>query len=147
MKNSLLGFLLPLLLLPSLAACGESENEARLFLERYDRLDPVDVASRRALVEDLRAMPLSSEEVKRARDVCADLHESFLVAEAASAEARAALAEYQLLEATARSPEGAAEIEAAIERSQAAIERADSLKEGCLGRVERLKTRYAGRRR
>lgn len=139
--------LLLLLVLTSLAGCAESGNEARLFLERYDRLDPVDVGSRSALVDDLRAMPLSSEEVRRARDVCAELHESFLVAERSSGEARAALAEYQLLEATERSPERAAAIEAAIERSQAAIERADSLKESCLGQVAGLRTRYAAPRR
>ncbi len=138
-----LGLCVLLALLAPLASCSGAENEAHLFLERYERLDALDPASRASLVDDLRSMPLSSDEVKRARDVCASLHESFLVAEAASAEARAALEEYQRLEPSARGASRAGEIEAAIERSEVAIERADSFKESCLGQIARLRTRYA----
>lgn len=135
------------LVLGALFGCDASENEARLFLERYDRLDPSDVDSRRALVEDLRSMPLAADDVRRTRDLCADLHESFLLAETASAEARVSLEAYQALDASEREPEGAAAIEGLIERSQAAVERANSLKEACLARVASLRSRYPRRER
>lgn len=136
-----------LALLAAGGGCSDpTPNEARLLLDRVGRLDPDDLESRRALVEALRTMPLTSEEVVAARDACVQMHEALLRAEDLSSEARAALAAAE----GAPAPLGAAgreAIEAKIAGSQAAIERVRALEPTCHGRMDALRSRYAERGR
>jgi hypothetical protein len=86
----------PLILaLLCLAGCEDnSRAEATMFLDRVERLDldgPME--ERRRLVQSLASLPLSSEEVSSARDLCVDAHRAILDAEQSHQRARTHLAE------------------------------------------------------
>ena len=137
--------LLPILCVVVLAlGCADPmPNEARLLLDRMDRLDPDDVESRRALVAALRAMPLRSEDVVAARDACVAMHETLLRAEDLSAEARAALTAAEAAGGTL-DPASQRRIESLLAESQASIDRVRGLEAPCQGRIEELRSRFGG---
>jgi hypothetical protein len=135
--------------LVALVGCGDDRvrNEAMLFLDRYERIDqeqPVDV--RRPLVEELRDLSLVTPDVVHARDACVDAHMMLL-----EAEERHAAAREELMRATEGGDhplevDAAARIEAAIEESNAAIERSPALFERCYREVRSLEGRFHRRR-
>jgi hypothetical protein len=133
----------------ALSACGDDRvrNEAMLFFDRYERIDqeqPPEV--RRPLVEALEGLTLVTPDVVHARDACVEAHTMLL-----EAEERHAAAREELLRATEGGDrplevDAAARIEAAIEESNAAIERSPALFERCYREVRSLEGRFHRRR-
>lgn len=133
----------------ALLGCGDDRvrNEAMLFLDRYGAIDqsaPTDV--RRPLVEELRDLTLVTPDVVNARDACVEAHLMLL-----EAEDRHAAARDELLRATEGGErplevDAAARVEAAMEESNAAIERSPALFERCYREVRGLERRFHRRR-
>lgn len=128
-----------------------TRNDALLFLDRYDDLDVDDaIEQRRPLVDDIAALPFSSNEVDGVRDHCVDAHRTLIVAEERGVEARAL---FDRATDGGRVPEGdiptdiRASIEAALGESNDALERVRPLMADCDDRVRRLRTRFQPRRR
>jgi hypothetical protein len=140
------------LLVLSLGGCsgcddGTARNDAMLFLDRYQVIE-IDqpAAERRPLVEALERLAITNVDVVRARDACVEAHVSLL-----DAEERHAAARHELLEAIGDEgrevpPEVAARIEAAIDESNAAIERSPALFSTCYREVRTLESRFRTRR-
>jgi hypothetical protein len=133
----------------ALAGCGDDRvrNEAMLFFDRYERIDQEQPpAVRRPLVEALEGLTLVTPDVVHARDACVEAHTMLL-----EAEERHAAAREELLAATEGGErplevDAAARIEAAIEESNAAIERSPALFERCYREVRSLEGRFHRRR-
>lgn len=132
-----------------LLACddGRTRNEAMLFLDRYEVIQ-IDqpLAERRPLVEALERLALSDADVDRARDACVEAHRSLLDAEARHDDARHELVEAMGDDGREVPPEVAARIEAAIDESNAAVERSPALFSTCYREVRALESRFRRRR-
>lgn len=142
---------LPILFCFVLPACSDhTGNEARLFLDRVERIDSDDPPERRRpRIEALAALALSSEEVTRARDVCLDAHRALLDAETRQAEARRELDRITANGANPHAPvEPAvgARIQKAIDDSERAIHRSRDLMPRCQDEVGELNRKYGSRR-
>ena len=141
------------LLLLSRVVCGcgdRTENEARLFLDRIERIDSDDPPERRRpRVDALASLALTSEEVKHARDVCLDAHRSLIDAETRQGEARRELDRITANGANPHAPvEPAvgARIQKAIGDSERAIARSRDLRPRCQDEVGELDRKYGSRR-
>lgn len=135
-----------------LSACdGRARNEAKLFLDRYAAISKDSpIEQRRSQVAGLRALALSVDEVIAARNICADMQDALIAAEAATTRAQALLRQ-QAPENANDAPmpgETADEIEHLIEQSNAAVERARDFLQRCDDQRRRLSVKYdSGRRR
>jgi hypothetical protein len=142
--------LLLLALVISVPSCScndeRTRNEAMLFLDRYEDVDVDDpLEQRRAMIEDLRGLALSDEDVSRARNACVDAYTALIEAEDLHAAASAQV------DVVSRSggdppPDIQAQIEHDIEGSGAAIERSRELLPTCTREVNALETRFHRRR-
>ncbi len=133
----------------ALAACddGRARNEAMLFLDRYQVIEIDDpIEERGPLVEALERLALSDADVDRARDTCVEAHRSLLDAEERHAAARHELVTAMGEEGAEVPPDVAARIEAAIDESNAAIERSPALFSSCYREVRALESRFHRRR-
>lgn len=131
----------------SVACEDRTRNEAMLFLTRYEALDlDAPLEERRTTVASLRSLVLSSEEVRSARDACAEAYEAEIVAEDQHAEATAQLLAASGGGAETVSTEAAARIEAAIQQSQEAIERTRDLFPRCEREARALRVRFSAPR-
>jgi hypothetical protein len=142
-----------------LGACeSDASPEARMFLDRVERLDLDDPPEeRRRLIENLATMPLSHSEVTETRDVCVDAHRSMLEAEELRVEAVALLA--RCGSACGGEPSGAEipstteqlrarrDLDQNIRRADRALERSRDLFSRCHRQTRTLDTRYRRRRR
>ncbi|GAB4116559.1 MAG: hypothetical protein OHK0013_50130 [Sandaracinaceae bacterium] len=144
----LLAALSALALAPLTTACEDrTRNEAMLFLTRYDALDLDDpIEERRAAVAALRGLVVSSDEVRSARDACADAYEAEIRAEDRHAEATAELLRASGGGADTVPTEAAARIEAAIQESQESIERTRELFPRCEREARALRLRFSAPR-
>jgi hypothetical protein len=134
-------------MLLALFACAGCERdpsaEARMFLDRFDRIDLDDpIEERQRLVDNLTNMPLAADEVRRVRDVCVDAHQSALEAETLQVRARDTVAQY---EGTIPYEVGRG-IERDIRGSGRALERSRTLFSRCLDMRARLERKYRSRR-
>lgn len=130
------------------AICGcreqDAQNEARLFLERYDNVGRGDDDNRAERVERLRELPILDDEVRRVRDRCVEVQRSVIRAQALMDEARARVE--ALEDAGAATPEARQAIEALLARASAATEAVERGRNACLDGVSRLRAHH-GRRR
>lgn len=118
-----------------------------LFLTRYEALDmgsPLE--ERRAAVRRLRELVLTSDEVRAARDACADAYEAEIRAEDRHAEATRQLLAASAGGAQTIPTEAAARIEAAIQDSQEAIDRTRELFPRCEREARSLRLRFSSPR-
>jgi hypothetical protein len=125
-----------------------SRNDAMLFLDRYRWLDVDDpLEERRARVDALASIPLSSPEVGEVRDLCVSAHRTLIRAEEHSAAAREALAQATAGGAGEESmpDEVRARIEADLATSDEAIALAREQLPRCLDRARRLELRFQPR--
>jgi len=130
-----------------LACEDRTRNEAMLFLTRYEALDlDAPLEERRGAVEDLRGLVLSTEDVRSARDACAEAYEAEILAEDQHAEATAQLLAASAGGAETVPTEAAARIEAAIQQSQEAIERTRELFPRCEREARALRSRFSAPR-
>lgn len=110
-----------------LAGCGDrEENEARIFLDRVERVH-IDAppAARRRQIEALESISIQTESIAQLRETCVEGHTALVEAEEAQASAQQRLDELAGDDPDARiDPAQAREIADAIERSSDAIERA-----------------------
>jgi len=133
--------------LVSLACEDRTRNEAMLFLTRYEALDlDAPLEERREAVADLRGLVLSTEDVRSARDACAEAYETEIRAEDQHAEATAQLLAASAGGAETVPTEAAARIEAAIQQSQEAIERTRELFPRCEREARSLRSRFSAPR-
>lgn len=126
---------------------GSARNEAMLFLDRYQVIEldqPVD--ERRPLVEALERLAIANTEVDHTRDACVEAHMGLIEAEERHATARHELVEAIGHEGREVPPDVAARIDAAIEESNAAIERSPALFQICYREVRALESRFHRRR-
>jgi len=129
------------------SACGnDARNDAVLFLDRVQQLDlDAPIQERERLVASLASLPLTSEEVQRARDACVEAHRTILEAESLHRSAREALvragADEEAMPITERQ-----RIERDIRQSNDAIERSRDLFTRCHRLTRGLETRYRRRR-
>ena len=152
-RSASVPFLLPTILLVlglglvSTACEDRTRNEAMLFLTRYDALDlDAPLEERRTAVASLRGLVLSSDDVRAARDACAEAYEAEIRAEDQHAEATAQLLGASAGGAETVSTEAAARIEAAIQESQEAIEQTRELFPRCERQARSLRVRFAAPR-
>ncbi len=127
-------------------ACGrDASGEARMFLDRLERLDLDDPADdRRRLVDNLANMPLSDAEVTEARDVCVDAHRNILEAEELQADAAGLLARYEPDQVPSAGDR--ARIQRDIQSADAALARSRDLFSRCHRHSRELDMRYRRRR-
>jgi len=144
---------MPALALLSLAvfasACsGREDNEARIFLDRVTLIHhDAPAADRRRAIDALEQLPLTSEDLVGVRDTCVRGHRALLEAEAEQADAAQALGRLTGGRDDVAIPRSdAAEIEAAILRSNDAIEQARLELTRCQDEVADLDRRYSKRR-
>ncbi len=139
-------------------ACkGDASAEARMFLDRYERLDMDDpLEERRRLVDNLRTMPLVHSDVTQARDVCVDAHDAILEAEDLRVEAVALLERCgpvcagqpagPEVDGTAEQLSARLELDQNMGRAERALERSRGLFSRCHRETAALNTRYRRRR-
>ena len=131
---------LPILLVVVVTGCPDGEeNEARLFLDRYDAVDVDDLRERRRRVDALRALNIQTEEVRNAQRVCGEMHNSLVEAEEASARARQLLDQLAPEAESETAPEPAAESETESDSSSGDVPRSQ-------GSPERVSTRHSRER-
>lgn len=137
---------LAILVLLAGVACGrDASGEARMFLDRLERLDLDDPpADRRRLVDNLANMPLSDAEVTEARDVCVDAHRNILEAEDLQADAARLLARYEADQVPSAGDR--ARIQRDIQSADAALARSRDLFSRCHRQTRELDVRYRRRR-
>jgi hypothetical protein len=147
-RASLVALLAALAVAPVATACEDrARNEAMLFLTRYDALDlDAPIEERRTAVASLRGLVVSSDEVRSARDACAEAYEAEIRAEDRHAEATAELLRASAGGAENVPTEAAARIEAAIQESQESIERTRELFPRCEREARALRLRFSGPR-
>lgn len=131
-----------------LAAAGcqrnDRENEARLFLERYDAVGRAGEADRPQRVERLEELPILDDEVRRVRDRCVVVQRAVLRAQARTDEARARVEVLEDAGAVTRAQ--TREVERLLAEATAAKDTADRGMSACLDGVSRLRAHH-GRRR
>jgi len=141
---------LMLVLLVSMAGCGCSgdreRNDAVLLVDRLDQLDTPSDQDRSERIEALSHLPIATPEVAAIRDHCVRLHRALLTAEETSAGVRGALAEASEGGMHAPAPAAAHALEAALDRSNAALETARDERGPCMDGAAALRTRFAIRR-
>lgn len=127
--------------LPLALGCEpDARNDANLFLDRVKRIDLDDpVEQRRELVDRLAALPLSAEEVQRARDACVEAHRTLLEAEDRHAQARTAVAGATESDIAITERQ---RIEQDIQASNRALERSRQLFPRCQRLTRDLELRY-----
>lgn len=135
----------------SLVGCdGRARNEAKLFLDRYGAISKDSpIETRRAQVRALRALALSVDEIKIARNRCASMQEALISAEDSTARAQRLYREHAPEHPT-DPPMAAAtanEIQHLIDQSDAAVETARALLSECDDVRRRLSLRYDSGRR
>lgn len=125
-----------------LTACErDSSAEARMFLDRLDRLDLDDpVEDRRRLLTSLSNMPLADPDIDATRDVCVDAHRRTIEAEELTARVRSALEEFP--DEADIPPARRREIETDLDQSNRNIERARGLFTRCNRERHHLDRRY-----
>jgi len=140
------------------AACeGDASTEARMFLDRVERLDMDDpLEERRRLVDNLATLPLVHGDVIAARDVCVDAHRAILEAEDLRLEAVALLARCgpvcagqpggPEVDGTADQLRARLDLDRNMGRADRALERSRDLFSRCHRETRALDTRYRRRR-
>ncbi len=137
------------LLLVIAVGCGDwKRHEARLLLDRMDRIDVNEAPdARRPEVEALEQLPLESTEARRVRDLCVKGHEALLSAEQEASLARGSLDRDAPVGSGKTIPAAdARRIDQALVRSNDALAHASRLLVKCQDEVASLSSRY-GRRR
>jgi hypothetical protein len=126
----------------ALGACDrqDKQNEARLFLERYDAVKRGGEESRPARVDRLRELPIVDDEVRRIRDRCVEVLLAVVRAETSAAEARTRLA--ALGDASTIGNADRIALEALLARAQAATDTVNRVQYECTDGVSRLRVHY-----
>lgn len=130
----------------ALSGCREqdAQNEARLFLERYDNVGRGDDDNRAERVERLRELPILDDEVRRVRDRCVEVQRSVIRAQTLMDEARTRVE--ALEDAGTATPEARQAIEALLARASAATTAVERGRNACLDGVSRLRAHHDRRR-
>lgn len=119
------------------------DNEARLLLDRSQRLEHPDLGERSRRVEELAAMPLSAPDLVAIRDACVSMHSALITAERSTAEAHAALAALERLPAVEQEAPGAGRaVGAALERSKLAVQTVRDSRTACQDGIAGLRVRF-----
>lgn len=136
--------LVPLVLVLLTGCDDRAANEERLLVDRADRIDPsAPIPIRRQQIGDLEGLALRSESLVELRDTCVEGYRALIRAEEEQARAGRSLAEVTEGDRGGPlSPEKAAEIEAAIEASNTAVDEARGLLRRCQDELARLKSKH-----
>lgn len=127
---------------------GDTGNDARLLISRLAALEALEEGRfrrRGQLVDDLRTLPVRGEELTSVRDHCVGLYGGLLDAEVATARARRVPVPAEDAP-QAEQARAARAMEAALQESQAAIDRVQSHQSACIDGAAALRARYASGR-
>jgi hypothetical protein len=131
--------------------CGDQKaNDARLFLDRVERIDVEGPReSRRVAVDALANVAVETEEIQRARDLCVEAHRTLLDAEDTQANAQAELDRIignGINPNADIAPDVASRLDRQITEARQGIERSRQLMPRCQDEVGDLAREYARRR-
>jgi hypothetical protein len=142
--------LLSLALVAAACSCDDetARNEAMLFIDRVEEFDvDGELEERQQIVESIRDLALTDESVRAARDECVEAYGSLNEAEVQHRLARHLLVGTMLPDGGEQpiSPELQAQIEAALDGSQQALERSTEAVPRCTRAVGQLEHRFPRR--